>query len=348
MHTDLQIDALDPDDDRGARAWFDLLTEAARVDAPELPPPCWAFTRGDLRHPYPTRTTEHWLGRLGEAVVGGYRLELPGAENLTNADAVLVVAPVRRREGLGRALLAHLGDRARRAGRQRVTFEVSTPVEDPRGGAGAGFARAVDAHQALVETGRRLDLASSGRAALEASHARLLRTSEAHSGGYSLLRWSQTPPAGYLDDLAELAYRMEVDPPLGELVVEPKRYDAKRLLLEVEAARLRGLRQYSTGVRRDASGRLVGFTTLTRYTDHPRYAEQWDTVVAPGHRGHRLGLRCKIENLRWARAHEPALDTVDTWNAEENAPMVAINVAMGFQPFQAWAAWQWETGPPAD
>ena len=63
-------------------------------------------------------------------------------------------------------------------------------------------------------------------------------------------------------------------------------------------------------------------------------------LVDPDHRGHRLGTIVKIENLRRARAHEPALAVVETYNAEANPHMLAINVAMGFRPYLAIASFQ--------
>ena len=54
--------------------------------------------------------------------------------------------------------------------------------------------------------------------------------------------------------------------------------------------------------------------------------------MLPEHRGHRLGALLKVANLRQAVQHEPQLEAVHTWNADSNAPMLAVNVAMGFTP----------------
>jgi GNAT superfamily N-acetyltransferase len=53
------------------------------------------------------------------------------------------------------------------------------------------------------------------------------------------------------------------------------------------------------------------------------------TSVVHGHRGHRLGLRMKPDVLDWLRAERSVVESVDTWNAPENAPMIAINDALG-------------------
>ena len=57
------------------------------------------------------------------AIVGCYLLDLPDRENLSMASAVLRVSPGRRRAGIGTVLLRHCEDRARLAGRTRLTGE---------------------------------------------------------------------------------------------------------------------------------------------------------------------------------------------------------------------------------
>ena len=61
----------------------------------------------------------------------------------------------------------------------------------------------------------------------------------------------------------------------------------------------------------------------------PTIAAQEDTSVLRAHRGHRLGLRMKLAMLDWLREERPDVDAVDTWNAPDNAPMIAINEALG-------------------
>ena len=52
------------------------------------------------------------------------------------------------------------------------------------------------------------------------------------------------------------------------------------------------------------------------------------------------GMITKAVNLRTMRAHEPAVRIVDTFNAEVNTHMIAINEAMGFRAVDRWANWQ--------
>jgi hypothetical protein len=48
----------------------------------------------------------------------------------------------------------------------------------------------------------------------------------------------------------------------------------------------------------------------------------------------------KIENLRYARSHEPGLEVIDTFNAAANDHMIAINESMGFRKVDGWTQWQ--------
>jgi hypothetical protein len=49
----------------------------------------------------------------------------------------------------------------------------------------------------------------------------------------------------------------------------------------------------------------------------------------------------KVANLRWLQARHDA-SIVHTWNAEVNAPMLAVNQAMGFRPVEYLGEWQRE------
>ena len=48
----------------------------------------------------------------------------------------------------------------------------------------------------------------------------------------------------------------------------------------------------------------------------------------------------KIENLRFAEREEPQLRFVDTVNSDSNAPMLRVNLALGFAPVRAWSEWE--------
>ena len=124
---------------------------------------------------------------------------------------------------------------------------------------------------------------------------------------------------------------------------------AARTWLVATAARVR---TYEQGIR-DAghgyvviaaihrqSAELAGLTMVEYDLERAAPLFQEDTLVLRAHRGHRLGLLIKCEMIRLLATTRPGARRVHTWNAEENAHMLAINVALGFRPARVAGLWQ--------
>ena len=75
-----------------------------------------------------------------------------------------------------------------------------------------------------------------------------------------------------------------------------------------------------------------------------RHVDQFGTLVHPDHRGHRLGMAVKCAQLRLLAEEFPDRDYIQTSNAEVNAHMVAINVALGFEIHQVWGEFEKRLG----
>jgi RimJ/RimL family protein N-acetyltransferase len=86
---------------------------------------------------------------------------------------------------------------------------------------------------------------------------------------------------------------------------------------------------YTIVARHRATGAAAGITMVCTHELRPAIAAQEDTSVIASHRGHRLGLRMKLAMLDWLRDERPDVEAIDTWNAAGNAPMIAINDALG-------------------
>jgi hypothetical protein len=84
----------------------------------------------------------------------------------------------------------------------------------------------------------------------------------------------------------------------------------------------------------------VGYTDIGVNVEQPRVGYQWDTIVLAEHRGHRLGLLLKLANLELLVRTAPGVELVNTWNAEINSHMIAVNEALGFRPVDRWREWQ--------
>lgn len=336
----LSLVPVEPSEDAAIRQWYELRCAVARADRPADPQPCWVHELGSFRHPWPGQVATTWLARDGGpegggSVVGGCALNLPTLDNLHNAGGEILVAPGHRRRGIGRVLLDHLRVEATRQGRIWLIGSVDQPLDPTAADPGGGFAAASAAVPALIETRRRLDVGAVDPAVL----ARLDEQARAKSQGYSLVQWAGQTPQRWLDDIAYLTGRMSIDAPLDDLHWEAEAYDAKRIRARDASCLACGLHLATTAAV-DSTGRLVAFTQIVSDSTSKWYAEQWDTIVAPEHRGHRLGTLIKVANLGHARAQRPELRVIDTCNAVTNPYMVAINEAMGFRPHRRTVEWQ--------
>jgi GNAT superfamily N-acetyltransferase len=333
----LSLAPVGPSDKEAIRRWYELRCAVVRADWPDYPPPCWVHELGGFRHPWPGEVETVWVAQIAGSVVGGCLLTLPMLENQRNAGGQILVAPEHRRRGIGRALLAHLRAEATRQGRIRLIVSVEQPLDPAAPDPAARFAAASGAVPALVATRRRLDMDSVDPAVL----ARLDAQARARSAGYSLVQWVGSTPQRWLDDMAYLMGRMSTDAPLDDLQQDAEVYDAARMQACDASCLARGLHMVTTAAV-DGTGQLVAFTKIVGYATSRWFAGQEDTIVAPEHRGHRLGTLVKVANLDLARAHRPELRVIDTCNADSNPHMVRINEAMGFRPHHRMVEWQLE------
>ena len=160
------------------------------------------------------------------------------------------------------------------------------------------------------------------------------------AGDYELLHWTDSCPEEHAAQLAVLMSRMSTDAPTGALSYEPETWDVARVRHVEDTWRRAGQSSLVVAARHRASGELAAYTVLQTTADKPWLASQDDTLVAAGHRGHRLGMLIKIRNLRLLREAYPAVRRVLTYNAAENDHMLGINIALGFKPAGYDGEWQ--------
>ncbi|WP_091079926.1 GNAT family N-acetyltransferase [Micromonospora nigra] len=328
----------EPTDEAAVDEAHRIVAAAQAVDLPDIPAPDRAEFGLDVAHPPHGNQVVRALARQDGVAVGHVWIRMPQLDNTENASGELVVDPAHRRRGVGRALLAYARRVALDHGRRRLISSTvgALPGGPARSTAGAAFAAAVGAQAALAEVRRRQDVTALDRAALAALEAE----ARARSSGYRTVTFHGAVPEEYVADVARLESRLIGDAPMGDLIVEAEKVDGERLrqIERIRAARRR--RQYHAGAVHEPSGRLVAWTMIDLGPSETWHAWQEITIVDPDHRGHRLGLLVKVENLRYVLAHEPALRAIDTWNAAANDHMVSINAQLGYQPVDAWTDWQ--------
>ncbi|HMD22556.1 MAG TPA: GNAT family N-acetyltransferase, partial [Streptosporangiaceae bacterium] len=316
----MQIKRVDPADADTIRACFEVFLAAQQADEPDGPWMTERPFRGWLTVGWGGDPREIWAAEgQDELVAGWYRLELPDLENLDQAELTLVVHPAQRRHGIGRALLTHAAARAAEHGRSVL----SGPTR--LGGDGEAFARATGARQGLVDVQRVTDVRATGDDQL----ARLRATAEQKASEYSLVSWTGLVPEEFIEQAAGLFAALNDAP--HDPGTAPAVWDARRVRERVNDLRpAYGLRIYSVAARHDATGELAGLTEVAVDPADPGWGHQMLTGVIRAHRGHRLGLLVKVAMAEWLKAAEPQLERIETWNAQSNQYMIAVNEALGY------------------
>ncbi|MCR8670319.1 GNAT family N-acetyltransferase [Agrococcus sp. HG114] len=166
----------------------------------------------------------------------------------------------------------------------------------------------------------------------------------AHAGeDYEARSWQGATPPALLDAMAALHARMATDAPSAGLEVDDEHWDAARVERLESRLMAAGQTILQAVAMHRPSGEAVAFTILVLPAPG-RPAFQEDTLVHAEHRGRRLGMLVKAENLLQLGRRHPDRARVVTWNATENRPMLAVNEALGFVAVAAEGAWQKRLG----
>lgn len=238
-----------------------------------------------------------------------------------------MVAPDARRRGVGRALFEMATERALIEG--RVHIDWNTAVDNT---AAAAFSEALG--------GRAQQVIEQSRVATSAMDSTMLRAwvemARGRATDYDLVGWDGPCPEGHLEGFARLRGVMDAAP--GNRPEDAMPWSAGRVR-EVEAFDLLRGPCWVLCARHRPTGLLVGYTELQPLSSRPWLASQGDTGVEPAHRGYGLGRWLKAVNALRLLDEMPEVRVIETWNAESNDPMLAINRPMGFVPVCRWQGW---------
>lgn len=332
------IELMDVDDAAAVEQLLAVRLAAHEADEPDNPAPCRVGFRATLARPNDDEELRCYVARQDGRIVGYAILFLPLIENRHFASAEIAVHPRHRRQGLGRSLVEHAMAVTRQDGRKNLNLTVLETWEDgpKRSEAGKRLLEKLGFTMVLTEVNRHSDIT-----AIEAAEEqRLLDESLAKSQEYETIVWNHRCPQELLAPLAKLNSIFFDEAPLGGLALEAQKLDADRVRKGNERSIDRGIHMYGVVARRKGETDLAANTVIGVPTEPGDVAHQWITLVDPGHRGHRLGMRVKVENLRQLRRARPEVRRVLTDNAAVNAHMVAINDALGFKPVDAMLEYQ--------
>ncbi|GAA3809335.1 GNAT family N-acetyltransferase [Cellulomonas soli] len=285
-------------------------------------------------------------------VLGHAALHLPRQDNTHTGEVDLGVRPAARRRGIGSALHDAALEVARVHGRTMLTTttqQTSEPTDGPlalapstgsgrlhRDDPGVRFAltRGWSLEQvsrySVLDVPLPADVLAAHRAAAQAVAGPDVR----------VVLWESRCPDEWVDQFALLQTRMSTDVPHGGIARHADVWDAARVRTIEQQFLDQGLGYLVAAAEHVPTRTLVAFTALAATPVTDEFVFQNDTLVMREHRGRRLGMLVKTANLQRLAAERPAVQRVGTWNAEENAHMLAINVALGFRPAGGTGEWQ--------
>ncbi|MFC4336284.1 GNAT family N-acetyltransferase [Salininema proteolyticum] len=246
-------------------------------------------------------------------------LFFPGT-NSHMAHLRIAVDPEQRHLGHGTALYRSAMKELAAEGRREVIAGVRLPSE-----AGTAFAEGRGFTVAVVNRARRCDAHGLTDGELREFE------NPAGSADYEIRAWTGPTPPHDLPLVAALDAAANALIPQGDLTFQAGEADAEALACEEEKLLSTGAGMVQALAVHRPTGEPAAWTRMDLPPD-AAHAYQGMTLVAPGHRGHRLGLTVKAAALLRLRASANGVRWIWTSNAEENSPMAAINERLGYRP----------------
>ncbi|MFJ7270161.1 GNAT family N-acetyltransferase [Streptomyces sp. NPDC099050] len=300
--------------------WWAVLAAARTADRPGTPPPSRTEVAGALRVPSVRGRSLYWAT---EDAVASLVLFTDGANDHTAFLDELTVRPDARRRGVGAALWERARAELLADGRTSVATEVDL------GGPGQEFAESVGFENVLPMAWYVQDVREA-RWAQGVQAARVAKEGAAPTApGYELRCWPGLVPDAWARAVAVAHGAME-DAPSGELDQRIQTWTPERLHAAHRKILDRG-GALTTVAAVTPDGEVAAYTELVLTDPAGPRALQYDTVVVPAHRGHGLGRAVKLRMLAEAATRHPDLRTIATSVADDNAPMLAVNAALGYR-----------------
>ena len=301
----------------------EMLNAVLSADLPDDPPWQDVQVREYLAETMPGERRISWVAEDDRLPEGDSRIFAHVNLLLLGDIGVLevLVDPALRRRGLGRQLVAVAARRAYLEGFSSIGVEAigDTPA--------IPFWESLGFEREYVET----------RSVLALSTVDWLALGEMARGigsGYRV----EYHPGGPPEDLIEAYAMAKLEAQSGddELDLAPRSSDPQRLRESLETLHKRGLKPYIVLAIHEASGVVAGLTEVVVPIQHPKRADQYDTIVVRDHRGYGVDRAIKARMLFELRSAEPGLLEVQTWNAQHNESMLKVNAELGFQSDRDW------------
>ena len=285
----------------------------------------------DWRHPIDTERVSHWVMWKGPEIIATSGLHVDLVQNLENAFGWVFVHPHHRGSGHGRTIATAMLDAAEADGRTR--FAVGIPDGRPE----ESLAKKAGMKSAYREKVSRLIFDEIDWTVMGS----WIERAAERASDYELL-FLPSPIAGeHLQAYCDVMFVMN-SAPREDFVEDEAEIMTPEIWRDLESKYgVRGEREILTYVaRHKPSGKFAGFTTVAYKRLQADLVEQWDTGVDPDHRNKGIGRWVKAAMAFELRERYPTVRRIDTENAGSNAPMLGINVEMGFKPILIQNVWQ--------
>jgi GNAT superfamily N-acetyltransferase len=327
----MEIIELDPADGDLVSGAYDVLLATHAADFPENPAPHRGTFIAGLSYPPPDEDEAVFVAVEDGQVVALLGIGMPNRSNLHFGWARLDVHPDHRRRGHGTALLDHFIAYARGRGRTELSLSTHMTWEDgvERSKAGQLFLEKHGFKLALTVINRRCAVDALDA---DTEQALLEKVQAAAGDEYEIISWIGRTPEELVETMARIDSTIMAEVPLGDFDLEPETVDAELKHAKADRNEAMGLKLVQTVARHRGNGEVVANTCVFIHDDGEfPDAYQGITIVDKDHRGHRLGLLLKIVNLRLVRENFPQIRAIWTDNADVNAPMIDINVTLGYE-----------------
>ena len=283
----------------------------------------------------PSTFNDHaWLAEDGyrSAIACGFCWSnLAGDPSVMECD--IAVRRDRRREGIGSRLFRKILEVANEENRTLLVWESFDAV--PAGGV---FSVSLGAQPGRVNRTSELNLADVDWCLID-EWAKARRTREA---GYTLEIVEGVFPEDLRIDAVTLHHIMQTAPrddlQIGDVLISSDDVG------ELDQALLDSGRLRWAALIRDSEKACVGGSEVTFEPGEPELVLQQSTAIDPAHRGIGLAKWAKAVILERVRNERPETKKIRTGNAYSNAPMLAINNALGFRVVGTTTEWQAKVG----
>jgi GNAT superfamily N-acetyltransferase len=302
------------------------------IDDEELPgdpPKPYEQRLVDWRHTPEFEMIPHWIlwddDRL--AATSGAKMNLE--QNLDNAFGWVHVRRGDRGRGFGRTIATPMFDVIQEEDRTRFACAI------PRGFESAALAERAGMKNAFQARRSRLTLADVDWDLVDD----WMERANERASEYELLFLSGPIAEEHLQSYCDLHAVMNTAP-LEDFERDPEVVTPEMWRGLEDFDRKRHTEFLVYVARHQPTGSFVGLTELIYQHLNPPQAWQADTGVDEAHREKGLGRWLKAAMLQKIRSDYPLVERIDTDNAGSNAPMLNINVTLGFKPILINHIWQ--------